>query len=149
MTSGSGGSEGDESECALKAAVQLNWTPQMTKQFQDLLKLQGQVPFVPIRSPRLGLSFPHKRGSGEMVPPLLRLNRSRDRTLPTITLGPLARGMTSHSRLNHPPYPIASQFLSMPQQKTSSLKTYFDEIAETNGDDECRAWLDKGFRLKG
>ncbi|OAA33341.1 Protein kinase-like domain protein [Moelleriella libera RCEF 2490] len=25
----------------------------------------------------------------------------------------------------------------------SSLKTYFDEIEETNGDDECRAWLNK------
>jgi hypothetical protein len=36
----------------------------------------------------------------------------------------------------------------MPQQKTSSLKTYFDEIAETNGDDECRAWLDKVFDSK-
>ncbi|KAJ5382868.1 hypothetical protein N7517_000779 [Penicillium concentricum] len=29
----------------------------------------------------------------------------------------------------------------MPQQKTSSLKTYFDEIEETKGDDECKAWL--------
>ncbi|RFU29784.1 hypothetical protein B7463_g6577, partial [Scytalidium lignicola] len=36
----------------------------------------------------------------------------------------------------------------MPQQKTSSLKTYFDEIAETNGDDECRAWLNMGFDSK-
>jgi hypothetical protein len=34
-------------------------------------------------------------------------------------------------------------FLNMPQQKTSSLKTYFDEIAETNGDGECRAWLNR------
>ncbi|KAL2811295.1 phosphotransferase enzyme family protein-like protein [Aspergillus cavernicola] len=31
----------------------------------------------------------------------------------------------------------------MPLQKTSSLKTYFDEIEETNGDDECRAWLNR------
>lgn len=36
----------------------------------------------------------------------------------------------------------------MIQQKASSLKTYFDEIAETNGDDECRAWLNKVFDSK-
>jgi hypothetical protein len=36
----------------------------------------------------------------------------------------------------------------MHQQKTSSLKTYFDEIEETNGDDECRAWLDRVFDSK-
>jgi hypothetical protein len=36
----------------------------------------------------------------------------------------------------------------MPRQKTSSLKTYFDEIAETNGDDECRAWLNRVFDSK-
>ncbi|KAJ6103736.1 hypothetical protein N7486_003958 [Penicillium sp. IBT 16267x] len=33
----------------------------------------------------------------------------------------------------------------MPQQKTSSLKTYFDALEETNGDDECRAWLSRAF----
>ncbi|KAJ9244681.1 hypothetical protein DTO207G8_2254 [Paecilomyces variotii] len=33
----------------------------------------------------------------------------------------------------------------MPPQTTSSLKTYFDELQETNGDDECRAWLNKAF----
>lgn len=33
----------------------------------------------------------------------------------------------------------------MPQQKTSSLKTYFDELEETNGDDECKAWLSRAF----
>ncbi|KAJ9296886.1 hypothetical protein DTO271G3_5085 [Paecilomyces variotii] len=36
----------------------------------------------------------------------------------------------------------------MPQQKTSSLKTYFDEIEETNGDDECKAWLNRVFDAK-
>jgi hypothetical protein len=36
----------------------------------------------------------------------------------------------------------------MPQQKTSSLKTYFDEIEETNGDDECKAWLNRVFDSK-
>jgi hypothetical protein len=36
----------------------------------------------------------------------------------------------------------------MPQQKTPSLKTYFDEIEETNGDDECKAWLNRVFDLK-
>ena len=36
----------------------------------------------------------------------------------------------------------------MLQQKASLLKTYFDEIAETNGDEECRAWLDKVFDSK-
>ncbi|KAK0111529.1 hypothetical protein ONS95_001883 [Cadophora gregata] len=36
----------------------------------------------------------------------------------------------------------------MSQHETSSLKTYFDEIAETNGDDECRAWLDRVFDSK-
>ncbi|EED11746.1 conserved hypothetical protein [Talaromyces stipitatus ATCC 10500] len=36
----------------------------------------------------------------------------------------------------------------MPQQKTSSLKTYLDEIEETNGDDECKAWLKRVFDLK-
>lgn len=30
----------------------------------------------------------------------------------------------------------------------TSLKTYFDEIEETNGDDECRAWLDRVFDAK-
>ncbi|KAF9770755.1 hypothetical protein IL306_011624 [Fusarium sp. DS 682] len=30
----------------------------------------------------------------------------------------------------------------------SSLKTYFDEIEETNGDDECKAWLSKLFDAK-
>ncbi|KAJ5544676.1 hypothetical protein N7535_006936 [Penicillium sp. DV-2018c] len=33
----------------------------------------------------------------------------------------------------------------MAQQKTSSLKTYFDEVEETNGDDECKAWLNRAF----
>ncbi|RLL93520.1 hypothetical protein CFD26_102861 [Aspergillus turcosus] len=33
----------------------------------------------------------------------------------------------------------------MPQQKISSLKTYFDELEETNGDDECKSWLSKAF----
>ncbi|KID96571.1 Protein kinase-like domain protein, partial [Metarhizium majus ARSEF 297] len=33
-------------------------------------------------------------------------------------------------------------------QKILQLKTYFDEIEETNGDDECRAWLDKVFDAK-
>lgn len=33
----------------------------------------------------------------------------------------------------------------MSQQKTSSLKTYFDELEETNGDDECKAWLSGVF----
>jgi hypothetical protein len=33
----------------------------------------------------------------------------------------------------------------MPQQKTSSLKTYFDELEETNGDDEFRVWLSRAF----
>ena len=36
----------------------------------------------------------------------------------------------------------------MSQQKISTLKTYFDEIEETNGDDECKAWLDRVFDLK-
>lgn len=36
----------------------------------------------------------------------------------------------------------------MAQQETSLLKSYFDEIAETNGDNECRAWLDKLFDNK-
>ncbi|KUL81894.1 hypothetical protein ZTR_09526 [Talaromyces verruculosus] len=36
----------------------------------------------------------------------------------------------------------------MPQRTTSSLKTYFDEIEETNGDDEYKAWLNKIFDLK-
>ena len=40
-------------------------------------------------------------------------------------------------------YGVSIQFTNMLQQKT--LKTYFDEIAETNGDNECRAWLDKVF----
>ncbi|KAK4073570.1 hypothetical protein Purlil1_13012 [Purpureocillium lilacinum] len=30
----------------------------------------------------------------------------------------------------------------------TALKTVFDEIEETNGDDECRAWLDKVFDAK-
>lgn len=29
-----------------------------------------------------------------------------------------------------------------------SLSTYFDEIIETNGDDECRAWLSQLFDLR-
>ncbi|KND86545.1 hypothetical protein TOPH_08818 [Tolypocladium ophioglossoides CBS 100239] len=33
-------------------------------------------------------------------------------------------------------------------QKLSSLKTCFDEMEETNGDDECRAWLDRLFDSK-
>jgi hypothetical protein len=33
----------------------------------------------------------------------------------------------------------------MPQQKISSLKTYFDELEETNGDNECKAWLSRAF----
>ncbi|GKZ25558.1 hypothetical protein AbraIFM66951_001330 [Aspergillus brasiliensis] len=33
----------------------------------------------------------------------------------------------------------------MSPQKISSLKTYFDELEETNGDDECRAWLSRAF----
>ncbi|KAJ5675436.1 hypothetical protein N7462_008333 [Penicillium macrosclerotiorum] len=36
----------------------------------------------------------------------------------------------------------------MPQQKTFSLETYFDELEETNGDDECRAWLSRAFDSK-
>lgn len=36
----------------------------------------------------------------------------------------------------------------MPRQKTSSLKTYFDELEETNGDEECKAWLNRIFDLK-
>ncbi|PKY05494.1 hypothetical protein P168DRAFT_309811 [Aspergillus campestris IBT 28561] len=36
----------------------------------------------------------------------------------------------------------------MSQQKTSSLKTYFDELEETNGDDECKAWLSRAFDSK-
>lgn len=42
--------------------------------------------------------------------------------------------------------PIVSQFLIM--RKASSLKTFFDEIEETNGDDECRAWSDRIFDSK-
>ncbi|KAK8912458.1 hypothetical protein H634G_06323 [Metarhizium anisopliae BRIP 53293] len=33
-------------------------------------------------------------------------------------------------------------------QKILQLRTYFDEIEETNGDNECRAWLDKVFDAK-
>ena len=33
----------------------------------------------------------------------------------------------------------------MPQQKISSLKIYFDELEETSGDDECKAWLSRAF----
>lgn len=33
----------------------------------------------------------------------------------------------------------------MSQQKISSLKTYFDELEETNGDEECKAWLSQAF----
>jgi hypothetical protein len=33
-------------------------------------------------------------------------------------------------------------------QKISLLETCFDEIQETNGDDECRAWLNRGFDAK-
>ncbi|KAI9696489.1 MAG: hypothetical protein M1820_008117 [Bogoriella megaspora] len=36
----------------------------------------------------------------------------------------------------------------MSQQETSSLKSYFDELAETDGDDECRAWLSRLFDKK-
>ncbi|KAF1850841.1 uncharacterized protein K460DRAFT_350846 [Cucurbitaria berberidis CBS 394.84] len=36
----------------------------------------------------------------------------------------------------------------MPHHETSSLKSYFDEIAETNGDNECRAWLNRLFDNK-
>ena len=36
----------------------------------------------------------------------------------------------------------------MLQRTISSLKTYFDEIAETNREDECRAWLNKIFDSK-
>ncbi|KAJ5101917.1 hypothetical protein NUU61_004139 [Penicillium alfredii] len=36
----------------------------------------------------------------------------------------------------------------MPLQKTSSLKTYFDELEETNGDEECKAWLSRAFDLR-
>jgi hypothetical protein len=43
-------------------------------------------------------------------------------------------------RLNIPLY--------LPQQKTSSLKTYFDEIEETNGDNEWKAWLEKALTLQ-
>lgn len=32
--------------------------------------------------------------------------------------------------------------------KLSSLKTYFDEIEETNGDDECKTWLSRVFDAK-
>ncbi|KID72035.1 uncharacterized protein G6M90_00g029280 [Metarhizium brunneum] len=37
---------------------------------------------------------------------------------------------------------------SIDVRKILQLKTYFDEIEETNGDDECRAWLDKIFNAK-
>ncbi|KAK5189110.1 hypothetical protein LTR96_010891 [Exophiala xenobiotica] len=36
----------------------------------------------------------------------------------------------------------------MSEAKTSPFKTYFDEIAESNGDDECKAWLTRIFELK-
>lgn len=36
----------------------------------------------------------------------------------------------------------------MDETKTSPFKTYFDELAETDGDDECRAWLSKLFDSK-
>ncbi|OJJ67658.1 hypothetical protein ASPBRDRAFT_58755 [Aspergillus brasiliensis CBS 101740] len=36
----------------------------------------------------------------------------------------------------------------MSPQKTSSLKSYFDELEETNGDDEYRAWLSRAFDSK-
>ncbi|KAK0391425.1 LOW QUALITY PROTEIN: hypothetical protein NLU13_0925 [Sarocladium strictum] len=32
--------------------------------------------------------------------------------------------------------------------KITSLKTYFDELEETNGDDECRAWLSRVLDAK-
>ncbi|KAG5798293.1 hypothetical protein H9Q69_002690 [Fusarium xylarioides] len=32
--------------------------------------------------------------------------------------------------------------------KITSLKTFFDELEETNGDDECRAWLSRVFDAK-
>ncbi|KAL6241271.1 hypothetical protein RBB50_011744 [Rhinocladiella similis] len=41
---------------------------------------------------------------------------------------------SSHRQRETPP-------TSMSQAKTSPFKTYFDEIAESNGDDECKAWL--------
>ncbi|KAJ5561572.1 hypothetical protein N7535_003967 [Penicillium sp. DV-2018c] len=36
----------------------------------------------------------------------------------------------------------------MSQQGTPPLKTYFDELEETNGDDECKAWLNSLFDAK-
>ncbi|POR32977.1 Uncharacterized protein TPAR_06806 [Tolypocladium paradoxum] len=42
--------------------------------------------------------------------------------------------------------PTIAPLVSM--QKLSSLETCFDEIEETNGDDECRAWLDRVFDSK-
>ncbi|GAB7357568.1 hypothetical protein MBLNU459_g0079t1 [Dothideomycetes sp. NU459] len=33
-------------------------------------------------------------------------------------------------------------------QKPHQLKTYFDELEETNGDDECKAWLSRVFDAK-
>ncbi|KAF1962135.1 hypothetical protein CC80DRAFT_522070 [Byssothecium circinans] len=36
----------------------------------------------------------------------------------------------------------------MPQQEIFSLKSYFDEIAVTDGDNECRAWLNRLFDSK-
>lgn len=42
--------------------------------------------------------------------------------------------------------PVAARFITMPN--IPSLKTYFDEIEETNGDDECRAWLSRAFDAK-
>lgn len=36
----------------------------------------------------------------------------------------------------------------MSQQKMSSLKTWFDELEETNGDDECKAWFSRVYDLK-
>lgn len=40
---------------------------------------------------------------------------------------------------------LCNPISQMPQQKTSSLKTWFDEIEDTNGDDECKAWLSRAF----
>ncbi|KAJ0420098.1 hypothetical protein BJY00DRAFT_323997 [Aspergillus carlsbadensis] len=36
----------------------------------------------------------------------------------------------------------------MSQHKTSQLKTWFDELEETNGDDECRAWIRRTIDCK-
>lgn len=41
-----------------------------------------------------------------------------------------------------------SKLLGMPSH-ILSLSTYFDEIAETKGNDECRVWLNQIFDAKG